>query len=168
MYIVLGGVGIIACCLYLWSAFTKSGRKWVENLQFFDSQDSLLRRSFFRKPTRPSLPLRKAFSTPLFPSCEEGILNPLPSPLPLQKGEGCNRSFQQSLRPLRFPLQGTETSLLTASLYGWWTIRGLRQGCFSGDEPAGRRLAKMVVRDGTAGGDLLKPMVIRDGTAGTR
>ena len=32
MYIVLGGVGIIACCLYLWSAFTKSGRKWVENL----------------------------------------------------------------------------------------------------------------------------------------
>ena len=59
-------------------------------------------------------------------------------------------------------------SLLTASLYGWWTIRGLRQGCFSGDEPAGRKLAKMVVRDGTAGGDLLKPMVIRDGTAGTR
>ena len=43
-----------------------------------------------------------------------------------------------------------------------------RQGCFSGDEPAGRRLAKMVVRDGTVGGDLLKPMVIRDGTAGTR
>ena len=32
MYIVLGGVGIIACCLYLWSAFTKSGKKWVENL----------------------------------------------------------------------------------------------------------------------------------------
>ena len=40
------------------------------------------------------LPLIKAFSTPLFPSCEEGLLNPLPSPLPLQKGEGCNRSFQ--------------------------------------------------------------------------
>lgn len=32
MYIVLGGVGIIACYLYLWSAFTKNGRKWVENL----------------------------------------------------------------------------------------------------------------------------------------
>ena len=26
MYIVLGGVGIVACCLYLWSAFTKSGK----------------------------------------------------------------------------------------------------------------------------------------------
>ena len=23
MYIVLGGVGIVACCLYLWSAFTR-------------------------------------------------------------------------------------------------------------------------------------------------
>ena len=34
---------------------------------------------------------RIVFSTPLFPSCEEGILNPLPSPLPFQKGEGCNR-----------------------------------------------------------------------------
>ena len=31
------------------------------------------------------------FSTPLSPSCEEGVLNPLPSPLPLQKGKGCNR-----------------------------------------------------------------------------
>ena len=32
MYIVLGGVGIVACCLYLWSAFTKSGKKWIESL----------------------------------------------------------------------------------------------------------------------------------------
>lgn len=39
---------------------------------------------------------RIVFSTPLFPSCEEGILNPLPSPLPLQKGEGCNRSSCRS------------------------------------------------------------------------
>lgn len=30
--IVLGGVGIVACCLYLWSAFTKSGKKWIESL----------------------------------------------------------------------------------------------------------------------------------------
>ena len=35
MYIVLGGVGIVACCLYLWSAFTKSGKKWIESLQGF-------------------------------------------------------------------------------------------------------------------------------------
>ena len=32
MYIVLGGVGIVACWLYLWSAFTKSGKKWIESL----------------------------------------------------------------------------------------------------------------------------------------
>ena len=34
MFIVLGGVGIVACCLYLWSAFTKSGKnkKWIEGL----------------------------------------------------------------------------------------------------------------------------------------
>ena len=30
------------------------------------------------------------FSTPLSPSCEEGVLNPLPSPRPFQKGKGCN------------------------------------------------------------------------------
>ena len=30
-------------------------------------------------------------STPLSPSCEEGVLNPLPSPRPFQKGKGCNR-----------------------------------------------------------------------------
>ena len=29
-------------------------------------------------------------STPLSPSCEEGVLNPLPSPRPFQKDEGCN------------------------------------------------------------------------------
>ena len=29
-------------------------------------------------------------STPLSPSCEEGVLNPLPSPRPFQKGKGCN------------------------------------------------------------------------------
>ena len=31
------------------------------------------------------------FSTPLSPSCEEGVLNPLPSPRPFQKSKGCNR-----------------------------------------------------------------------------
>ena len=41
-------------------------------------------------------PLKKAFSTPLFPSCEEGILNPLPSPRPFQKDKGCNRSPHRS------------------------------------------------------------------------
>ena len=36
------------------------------------------------------------FSIPLFPSCEEGVLNPLPSPRPFQKGKGCNRSSRRS------------------------------------------------------------------------
>ena len=43
---------------------------------------------------------RIVFSTPLFPSCEEGILNPLPSPRPFQKGKGCNCSSCRS-EPLR-------------------------------------------------------------------
>ena len=37
------------------------------------------------------------FSTPLSPSCEEGVLNPLPSPRPFQKGKGCNRSSSSLL-----------------------------------------------------------------------
>ncbi len=30
MYIVLGGVGIIACCLYLWSALRKVGENGLK------------------------------------------------------------------------------------------------------------------------------------------
>ena len=45
------------------------------------------------------------FSTPLSPSCEEGVLNPLPSPRPFQKGKGCNRSSCRS-EPLRFKVGG--------------------------------------------------------------
>ena len=32
MYVILGGVGVVACFLYLWSSYTKSGRKWIESL----------------------------------------------------------------------------------------------------------------------------------------
>ena len=32
MYVILGGVGVVACCLYLWSSYTKSGRKWLKEL----------------------------------------------------------------------------------------------------------------------------------------
>ena len=32
IYIIFAGVGIIAFALYLWSSYTKSGRKWVESL----------------------------------------------------------------------------------------------------------------------------------------
>ena len=38
-----------------------------------------------------SMVITYIFSTPLSPSCEEGVLNPLPSPRPFQKGKGCNR-----------------------------------------------------------------------------
>ena len=35
MYIVLGGVGIIACCLYLWSAFLrKVGENGLKSIAF--------------------------------------------------------------------------------------------------------------------------------------
>ena len=57
------------------------------------------------------------FSTPLSPSCEEGVLNPLPSPRPFQKGKGCNRP----------PV------LRTATLYGWRGIKALAMLC--GMEP---------------------------------
>ena len=40
------------------------------------------------------------------------VLNPLPSPRPFQNGKGCNRTF---------------SVLGTATLYGWRTIKGLRQ-----------------------------------------
>ena len=39
-----------------------------------------------------------------------------------------------------------------------------RQSCFSGDEPAGGRLAETVGRDGIAGGRLAET-VMRDGSA---
>ena len=65
---------------------------------------------FFRKPTRPSLPLRKA--PPLI-----SVFSP--------QGRRGNRS---------------SSSLVTISFYGWRTIRGLRQqqscGFLCGDEPA--------------------------------
>ena len=51
------------------------------------------------------------FSTLLSLPCEGRVLNPLPSPRPFQKGKGCNRP----------PV------LRTAALYGWRTIKGLRQ-----------------------------------------
>ena len=33
--------------------------------------------------------MRNSFDSPV-PLCEEGVLNPLPSPRPFQKGKGCN------------------------------------------------------------------------------
>lgn len=32
IYIIFAGVGIVALALYLWSSYTKSGRKWLESL----------------------------------------------------------------------------------------------------------------------------------------
>ena len=43
---------------------------------------------------------REMFSTPLSPSCEEGVLNPLPSPLLFQKGEECSWRRYSSARVL--------------------------------------------------------------------
>ena len=42
----------------------------------------------------------EAFSTPLSPSCEEGVLIPLPSPRPYHKGEGCSWRRYSSARVL--------------------------------------------------------------------
>ena len=82
---------------------------------------------FFLKSTRPSLPLKK------------GLSKTHQSSLTLKGG---STAFPKPLSP-----QGTgdvPTALLgaqTATLYGWRTIRGLRQ-FFMRDGTAGRRLAK--------------------------
>ena len=67
----------------------------------------------FLKSSRPSLPLKKAFSTS--PSLLQGELHFLPKPLFLRK-RGCNR-----------PLV-----LGTATLQGWRTIKGLAILCGMG------------------------------------
>ena len=55
-------------------------------------------------------------STPLSPSCEEGVLNPLPSPRPFQKGKGCNRPTRCS-EPLRSKVGGP--SKVSPDCAGW-------------------------------------------------
>ena len=62
-------------------------------------------------------------STPLSPSCEEGVLNPLPSPRPFQKGKGCNRPTQCS-EPLRYKVGGA--SKPSPDCAGWdrWGVSG--------------------------------------------
>ena len=55
-------------------------------------------------------------STPLSPSCEEGVLNPLPSPRPFQKGKGCNRPTRCS-EPLRYKVDGA--SKPSPNCAGW-------------------------------------------------
>ncbi len=88
---------------------------------------SFLTLKFFLKSTRPSLPLKKVLS------------KTHQSSLTLKGG---STAFPKPLSP-----QGTgdvPTALLgaqTATLYGWRTIRGLRQ-FFMRDGTAGRRLAK--------------------------
>ena len=111
------------------------------------------------------------FRLPCPPSCEEGILNPLPSPRPFQKGKGCNSYaislafFPTTPSLLRkegstafskpFSPQGTRDVTAPPVALNRYALRlaghqSPRQGCFSGDEPAGGRLAETVGQDGTA------------------
>ena len=77
---------------------------FIANLYFYNTQNdsASLSAFFFYVHNVISLLI---ISTPLSPSCEEGVLNPLPSPRPFQKGKGCNRP----------PVLGT------ATLNGWRT-----------------------------------------------
>ena len=63
---------------------------FIANLYFYNTQNdsASLSAFFFYVHNVISLLI---ISTPLSPSCEEGVLNPLPSPRPFQKGKGCNR-----------------------------------------------------------------------------
>ena len=78
---------------------------FIANLYFYNTQnDSASLPVFFFFYVHNVISLL-IISTPLSPSCEEGVLNPLPSPRPFQKGKGCNRP----------PVLGT------ATLNGWRT-----------------------------------------------
>ena len=103
---------------------------------------------FFYDHNVISLLLIVFFSTPLSPSCEEGVLNPLPSPRPFQKGKGCNRC---AIR-----LAGHQSPRQVVMRDGTALLK------------AGHQSPRQVVRDGTA---LLKTghqrsrHVVREGTA---
>ena len=64
---------------------------FIANLYFYNTQnDSASLPVFFFFYVHNVISLL-IISTPLSPSCEEGVLSPLPSPRPFQKGKGCNR-----------------------------------------------------------------------------
>ena len=118
--------------------------------------------SFFLKSTRPSLPLKKA--PPLISVFSNSLYDPFGSPCRGQKPQGRRgnrptRCFFSKTYPSFLTLKEGSTSLSkplpsqkgkdvptallgaqTATLYGWRTIRGLRQqqSCrfLCGDEPA--------------------------------
>ena len=113
-----------------------------------------------------------SISIPWIPSCEEGILNPLPSPLPLQKGEGCNSFAIKGIfsnHPVPLSKEGSTShpSPLSSEERDVTAPPVALNRCalrLAGHQ----RPRQVVVRDGTAGRRLVKTMVVRDGTAGTR
>ena len=116
-------------------------------------RSSLDKRRIFRKPTRPSLPLRKAppFTKPLFNS----LCDPFGSPSRGQKPSGtrgCNRPTVLYLPHLSLPCgrvlnplpsprpfqkgkgcNRTFSVLGTATLYGWRGIKALARYCAGWD-----------------------------------
>ena len=87
----------------------------------------LLARCFFRKTTSASLNLKEGSTS-------------LSKPLPSQKGKDVSTTLSIVFTTPSVPLVGDRNGAQTASLYGWRTIRGLRQqqscGFLCGDEPA--------------------------------
>ncbi len=124
---------------------------------------SKINQSFFEN--LPILPYRCSKINPSFFTIKEGSTSHLGL---LPSGKKRKPLLSIVFTTPSVPLVGDRNVALNRFAIRLAGHQSPRQGCFSGDEPAGRRLAKMVVRDGTVGGDLLKPMVIRDGTAGTR
>ena len=76
---------------------------------------------------------------PSFLTLKEGSTS-LSKPLPSQKGKDVPTALSIVFTPPSVPLVGDRNGAQTASLYGWRTIRGLRQqqscGFLCGDEPA--------------------------------
>ena len=121
-------------------AFRKPTRPSLNLKRSSKPHQSSLTLKFFLKSTRPSLPLKKGLSKPHQSSLTlKFFLKSTRPSLPLKKGlskthqssltlKGGSTAFPKPLSP-----QGTgdvPTALLgaqTATLYGWRTIRGLRQ-----------------------------------------
>ena len=104
-------------------------------------QSSLILK-FFLKSTRPSLPLKKVLSKTHQSSLTlKGGSTAFPKPLSPQGTGDVPTALSIVFMTPSVPLVGDRNGAQTATLYGWRTIRGLRQ-FFMRDGIAGRKLAK--------------------------
>ena len=111
---------------------------------FSKTHQSSLTLKFFLKSTRPSLPLKKGLSKTHQSSLTlKGGSTAFPKPLSPQGTGDVPTALSIVFTTPSVPLVGDRNGAQTATLYGWRTIRGLRQqqSCvfLCGDKPALRK-----------------------------